>query len=97
VRRFLPELIDLIWNRQIDSGKVFDLERARRGRRRLPSDGPARGDMQITRNSIDTQKGSADWFTGDVYIDAVAAPATCDDTVTKTLQRTRCRLVQRLS
>ena len=31
--------------------------------------------MQITRNSIDTQKGPADWFTGDVYIDAVAAPA----------------------
>jgi threonine dehydrogenase-like Zn-dependent dehydrogenase len=26
VRRFLPELIDLIWNRQIDPGKVFDLE-----------------------------------------------------------------------
>ena len=31
--------------------------------------------MQITRISIDTQKGPADWFTGDVYIDAVAAPA----------------------
>src|SRR4051794_14758063 len=31
--------------------------------------------MQITRNSIETQKGPADWFTGDVYIDAVAAPA----------------------
>jgi hypothetical protein len=31
--------------------------------------------MQITRNSIDTQKGPADWLTGDVYIDAVAAPA----------------------
>ena len=31
--------------------------------------------MQITRNSIDTQKRPADWFTGDVYIDAVAAPA----------------------
>ena len=30
--------------------------------------------MQITR-SIDTTKGPADWFTGDVYIDAVAAPA----------------------
>ena len=29
--------------------------------------------MQITRSSIDTQKGPADWFTGDVYIDAVAA------------------------
>ncbi len=25
VRRFLPELIDLIWNRVIDPGKVFDL------------------------------------------------------------------------
>jgi threonine dehydrogenase-like Zn-dependent dehydrogenase len=25
VRRFLPELIDLIWNRQIDPGRVFDL------------------------------------------------------------------------
>jgi threonine dehydrogenase-like Zn-dependent dehydrogenase len=26
VRRFLPELIDLIWSRQIDPGGVFDLE-----------------------------------------------------------------------
>jgi threonine dehydrogenase-like Zn-dependent dehydrogenase len=26
VRRFLPELIDLIWQRKIDPGKVFDLE-----------------------------------------------------------------------
>jgi threonine dehydrogenase-like Zn-dependent dehydrogenase len=26
VRRFLPELIELIWDRQIDPGKVFDLE-----------------------------------------------------------------------
>src|SRR5829696_916072 len=26
VRRFLPELIDLIWNRTIEPGKVFDLE-----------------------------------------------------------------------
>src|SRR6058998_3010046 len=31
--------------------------------------------MQITRSSIETQKGPADWFTGDVYIDPVAAPA----------------------
>ena len=29
--------------------------------------------MQITRSSVDTAKGAADWFTGDVYIDAVAA------------------------
>ncbi len=25
VRRFLPELIEFIWNREIDPGKVFDL------------------------------------------------------------------------
>ena len=25
MRRFLPELIDLIWQRKIDPGKVFDL------------------------------------------------------------------------
>src|SRR5687767_12861449 len=31
--------------------------------------------MDITRSSTDTQKGPADWFTGDVYIDAVAVPA----------------------
>jgi quercetin dioxygenase-like cupin family protein len=31
-------------------------------------------DMQIIRSSTDTQRGSADWFTGAVYIDAVAAP-----------------------
>jgi threonine dehydrogenase-like Zn-dependent dehydrogenase len=35
VRRFLPELIDLVWNRMIDPGKVFDLE--------LPLDDAAEG------------------------------------------------------
>jgi threonine dehydrogenase-like Zn-dependent dehydrogenase len=25
VRRFLPELIDLVWNKKINPGKVFDL------------------------------------------------------------------------
>ncbi len=25
VRRFLPELVDQIWSREIDPGKVFDL------------------------------------------------------------------------
>ncbi len=29
--------------------------------------------MQITRSSIETAKGPGDWFTGDVYVDAVAA------------------------
>ena len=32
--------------------------------------------MQITRNGIDTAAGPSDWFTGAVYIDAVAAPAS---------------------
>ena len=32
--------------------------------------------MQITRSSIDTMKGPADWFTGDVYVDAIAAPTS---------------------
>ena len=31
--------------------------------------------MQITRNSLDTNPGPSDWFTGSVYIDAVAAPS----------------------
>src|SRR5437867_2309984 len=30
--------------------------------------------MQVTKNSIQTTKGSSDWFIGVVYIDAVAAP-----------------------
>ena len=30
--------------------------------------------MQITRSSISTRKAPAEWFTGDVYIDAVAEP-----------------------
>jgi quercetin dioxygenase-like cupin family protein len=31
--------------------------------------------MEITKSSIETTPGPADWFTGDVYIDTVAAPA----------------------
>ena len=30
--------------------------------------------MQITRSSVETMPGPSDWFTGAVYIDAVAAP-----------------------
>jgi threonine dehydrogenase-like Zn-dependent dehydrogenase len=45
VRRFLPELIDLIWNRRIDPGKVFDLE--------LPLDQAAAGyEAMDTRQAI---------------------------------------------
>jgi quercetin dioxygenase-like cupin family protein len=31
--------------------------------------------MQITKNSLDTNPGPSDWFTGAVYLDAVAAPS----------------------
>jgi quercetin dioxygenase-like cupin family protein len=31
--------------------------------------------MQITRSSVETAAGPADWFTGAVYIDTVAAPS----------------------
>ncbi len=31
--------------------------------------------MQITRNSLDTSPGPAEYFTGAVYIDAIAAPS----------------------
>jgi quercetin dioxygenase-like cupin family protein len=31
--------------------------------------------MQITRNSVETLPGPSEWFTGAVYIDAVAAPS----------------------
>jgi quercetin dioxygenase-like cupin family protein len=30
--------------------------------------------MQVTKSGIETGRGPADWFTGDVYVDAVAAP-----------------------
>jgi threonine dehydrogenase-like Zn-dependent dehydrogenase len=45
VRRFLPDLIDRIWTRQIDPGKVFDLE--------LPLDEAAEGYQAMdTRQAI---------------------------------------------
>jgi len=31
--------------------------------------------MNMTRNRLPTAKGPSEWFTGDVYIDTVAAPA----------------------
>jgi quercetin dioxygenase-like cupin family protein len=31
--------------------------------------------MQITRNTSETTAGPAEWFTGSVFIDAIAAPA----------------------
>ena len=31
--------------------------------------------MQITRNNLETNPGPSDWFTGSVFVDAVAAPS----------------------
>lgn len=31
--------------------------------------------MEITRNSLDTNPGPGEWFTGTVYVDPVAAPS----------------------
>jgi quercetin dioxygenase-like cupin family protein len=31
--------------------------------------------VQITRNSLETAQGPSDWFTGTVFIDAVASPS----------------------
>ena len=31
--------------------------------------------MQITRNSLDTNQGPSDWFTGLVFIDTITAPS----------------------
>lgn len=31
--------------------------------------------MEITRNSLDTNEGPSEWFTGSVYIDSITAPA----------------------
>ena len=104
VRRFLPELIDLIWNREIDPGKVFDLElpldRPPPATRRWTSasdQGPPaaitsptaqrkRADMHITRNTVDTQKGPADWFSGDVY---AAGPPGSRSVVLRRVRRLR--------
>ena len=30
--------------------------------------------MHITRNSLDTNPGPADWFTGSVFVDPIAGP-----------------------
>jgi quercetin dioxygenase-like cupin family protein len=32
-------------------------------------------DMQITRNTLDTNPGPGDWFTGAVYLDTLATPS----------------------
>jgi quercetin dioxygenase-like cupin family protein len=31
--------------------------------------------MEITRSSVETARGPADWFTGAVYVDTIAVPA----------------------
>jgi hypothetical protein len=47
--------------------------------------------MQFTRSSIQTQKGAADWVTGDIYIDAVAAPKVTSPFAAALVHFTRAR------
>ena len=49
------------------------LQPAARRRHGRPQVNAKENPMEITRSSIDTAKGPDAWFTGDVYIDAVAA------------------------
>jgi quercetin dioxygenase-like cupin family protein len=44
--------------------------------------------MQITRNSLDSTPGPSDWFTGTVFIDAVAAPSGSARTVSTSVHFT---------
>ena len=43
--------------------------------------------MQVTRNSRERTAGPPDWFTGDVYIDAVIALAASNGEVTVMVSR----------
>ena len=40
--------------------------------------------MQVTRNTSETAPGPSDWFTGTVYIDAVATPSGVPISITGT-------------
>jgi threonine dehydrogenase-like Zn-dependent dehydrogenase len=66
VRRFLPQLIDLIWNRQIDPRKVFDLE--------LRSPMPQRATRRWT-NGVRSRRSCAPDL-GEHPVDAVARRRT---------------------
>ncbi len=59
VRRFLPQLIDLIWNREIDPGKVFDLTLplCRRSGGGLPRHGRAPRDQVPAATVTEARRG----------------------------------------
>jgi len=46
--------------------------------------------MQVTRNAPDTATGPADWFTGSVYIDTIAAPIATARTGAALVRFTPC-------
>jgi quercetin dioxygenase-like cupin family protein len=45
------------------------------GHRSIVRDHEREDVMQITRGTTETMRGPAEWFTGDVYLDALAAPS----------------------
>jgi quercetin dioxygenase-like cupin family protein len=44
--------------------------------------------LEITRNRLETAPGPADWFTGQVYIDTVAAPSGLSEVAAASVQFT---------
>jgi hypothetical protein len=58
VRRFLPDLIDLVWKGTIDPGKVFDLT--------LPLDRPERATAPWT-NDVRSRPCSAHKFAQEIH------------------------------
>src|SRR5436309_12133056 len=54
--------------------KLLSLPHAKQARGNLARD-DQEADVQITRNSTETAAGPNEWFTGSVYIDAIAAPS----------------------
>ena len=86
VRRFLPELIELVWNGTIAPGKVFDLTlpldqvaegyRAMDERRAIKHRCTCKGNgMELKRaGSQPSMKGPEEYFTGTVRIDPLNAP-----------------------
>ena len=74
VRRFIPDLIDLIWSRKINPGKVFDLElpleQAAEG---LPDDGCAASDQGPPSPVTHTAKDGVIGLTKDAAVDKASS------------------------
>ena len=71
----LDRIDEIVAPRREPQPRRHQLRRAGPPARPAPALARRSASCRSPASSIDTQKGPADWFTGDVYIDAVAAPA----------------------